>query len=107
MQEKLKAFFSKIKDWWKSAAKKTKILIGSGVLAVLVVIGIITAINLNQPYEVLFTDMNQEELSEVASYLSDIRRREYCWAYQAARLFHRLRQQQRLLFWRVGKKGLP
>lgn len=71
MQEKLKGFFGKIKDWWKSAAKKTKILIGSGVLAVLVVIGIITAINLNQPYEVLFTDMNQEELSEVASYLSD------------------------------------
>ena len=69
--EKLKEGFTKAKDWWKSVAKKTKIMLGSVLLAVLIVLGVIVAVNLNQPYSVLFTGLNQSELSEIVSYLSD------------------------------------
>ena len=52
MQEKVKVkgFFQKIKQWWLSAAKKTKILLGAGAAAVLVVIALVLAVSLNQPY---------------------------------------------------------
>lgn len=53
MQEKVKGFFQKIKQWWLSAAKKTKILLGAGAAAVLVVIALVLAVSLNQPYTVL------------------------------------------------------
>lgn len=69
--EKLKEISGKGKEWWKATTKKTKILLGSVLLAVLVAVGIITAVNLNQPYAVLFTGLNQSELSDVVSYLSD------------------------------------
>lgn len=53
MQEKVKGFFQKIKQWWLSAAKKTKILLGAGAAAVLVVIALVLVVSLNQPYTVL------------------------------------------------------
>ena len=71
VQEKLKGIPGKVKDWWKAATKKMKILLGSVLLAVLIVIGVITAVTLNQPYSVLFTGLNQTEMSEIVSYLSD------------------------------------
>lgn len=71
VQEKLKGIPGKAKDWWKAATKKMKILLGSVLLAVLIVIGVITAVNLNQPYSVLFTGLSQTEMSEIVSYLSD------------------------------------
>ena len=71
VQEKLKGIPGKAKDWWKAATKKMKILLGSVLLAVLIVIGVITAVTLNQPYSVLFTGLNQTEMSEIVSYLSD------------------------------------
>lgn len=69
--EKLKEISSKGKEWWKGTAKKTKVLLGSVLIVVLVAVGIITAVNLNQPYAILFTGLNQSELSDVVSYLSD------------------------------------
>ena len=71
MQEKVKGFFQKIKQWWLSAAKKTKILLGAGAAAVLVVIALVLAVSLNQPYTVLFTGLNQTDLTAIVSYLSD------------------------------------
>ena len=71
MQEKVKGFFQKIKQWWLSAAKKTKILLGAGAAAVLVVIALVLVVSLNQPYTVLFTGLNQTDLTAIVSYLSD------------------------------------
>ena len=71
MPEKLKEISGKGKEWWKKTTKKTKVLLGSVLIAVLVAVGIITAVNLNQPYAVLFTGLNQSELSDIVSYLSD------------------------------------
>ena len=71
MQEKAKAVLDKVKNWWKAAAKKTKMLLGAGVLSVLVVLVIAAVISMNRPYTVLFTDLNQSELTEIVSYLSD------------------------------------
>lgn len=71
MQEKVKGFFQKIKQWWLSAAKKTKILLGTGAAAVLVVIALVLVVSLNQPYTVLFTGLNQTDLTAIVSYLSD------------------------------------
>ena len=48
-----------------------KILLGSVLLAVLIVIGVITAVTLKQPYSVLFTGLSQTEMTEIVSYLSD------------------------------------
>ena len=62
MQEKVKGFFQKIKQWWLSAAKKTKILLGAGAAAVLVVIALVLAVSLNQPYTVLFTGLSRRLL---------------------------------------------
>ena len=71
VQEKLKGIPGKAKDWWKAATKKMKILLGSVLLAVLIVIGVITAVTLKQPYSVLFTGLSQTEMTEIVSYLSD------------------------------------
>ena len=55
----------------ESRTKKMKILLGSVLLAVLIVIGVITAVTLKQPYSVLFTGLSQTEMTEIVSYLSD------------------------------------
>lgn len=70
MQEKVKGFFQKIKQWWLSAAKKTKILLGAGAAAVLVVIALVLVVSLNQPYTVFYR-LNQTDLTAIVSYLSD------------------------------------
>lgn len=71
MQEKIKGFLNKAKEWWKAAAKKTKMILGGAILAVVIVIGVVVAANVNQPYSVLFTGLNQSELTEIITYLSD------------------------------------
>ena len=71
MLDNLKMAFGKAKDWWKSLAKNTRMIIGGGILSVLAVIAIIAVINVARPYEVLFTDVNQEELSEIVTYLAE------------------------------------
>ena len=71
MQEKVKGFLEKGKQWWKNAAKKTKLLMGLGLLATVAVIAAVVIINLNRPYVTLFTELNQSDLSAIVSYLSD------------------------------------
>ena len=44
MQEKIKGILDKVRQWWKAAAKKTKVLIGAGAVAVLAVILIVVAV---------------------------------------------------------------
>ena len=71
MREKLKGFTDKIRQWWKAAAKKTKVLIGAGAVALLAVIVLVAIVSLNRPYATLFTGLNQSDLSSIVSYLSD------------------------------------
>lgn len=71
VQEKVKEYFGKGKAWWKKTAKKTKIMLAASLLAVLAVIGIVIAVMANQPYEVLFTGLTQDEMSEIITYISD------------------------------------
>ncbi len=71
VQEKVKEYFGKAKAWWAKTAKKTKIILAVSLLAILAVIGIVIAIMANRPYEVLFTGLTQDEMSEIVSYISD------------------------------------
>jgi flagellar M-ring protein FliF len=71
VQEKAKSFLTKGKQWWGSTTKKRKIWLGSGFLAVLLVVLMMAAINLNRPYVTLFTGLNQTDMSSILSYLSD------------------------------------
>lgn len=71
MQEKVKGFLDKGKQWWKAATKKTKLLLAAVLIAVIAVIAVVTAINLNQPYVTLFTGLNQTDMSSIVTYLSD------------------------------------
>ena len=68
MQEKVKGFFQKIKQWWLSAAKKTKILLGAGAAAVPVVIALVLVVSLNQPYTcLLYTSIRLSRLTRMTS----------------------------------------
>lgn len=71
MQEKVKGFFEKVKQWWKAATKKVKILLGAGLLAVLAAIAVVVMINANQPYVTLFTGLNQSDMTSIVAFLSD------------------------------------
>lgn len=71
MQDKLKQIPEKLKSWWKSTAKKTKLFLALGLLAVLIVLVVVIAIISNRPYATLFTGLNQAELNEIVTYLSD------------------------------------
>lgn len=71
MQERVKGYLDKIKQWWKAVNKKAKVLLVGGLFAVLAAIAIVVLVNVNQPYTVLFTGLNQTELTTIVSYLSD------------------------------------
>lgn len=72
MKEKVKGFIEKIKQWWKNAAKKTKLLVGGGLLAVLVALIITAVVYSGRPeYTTLFTGLNQTDMTSIVSYLSD------------------------------------
>lgn len=71
VQEKVKGFLEKGKQRWKSAAKKTKILLGAVLVCMLAAIAVIAAVRLNQPYTTLFTGLNQADMASIVSYLSD------------------------------------
>lgn len=71
MQEKLKQIPEKLKNWWKSTARKTKIFLILGLVVVLVILAAVIAIVSNRPYATLFTGLNQTELNEIVTYLSD------------------------------------
>lgn len=71
MQEKLKGFLNKGKQWWSGTAKRTRILLGTVLAAMLVVIAVIVAVSMNRPYVTLFTELNQTDMSAIVTYLSD------------------------------------
>ena len=71
MQEKLKGFLDKGKQWWSKTTKKTKMLLGAGLLVTLAAIAAVTVISLNRPYVTLFTDLNQTDMNAIVSYLAD------------------------------------
>ena len=71
MQDKVKGFLEKGKQRWNSTKKKTKILLGAvlaALIAVLVVVGVISS---NQPYVTLFTGLNQSDMATIVTYLSE------------------------------------
>ena len=49
MQEKVKDFLSKGKQWWSGTAKKTKILLGAVLVVMLAAIVVIVAVSMNRP----------------------------------------------------------
>lgn len=71
MQEKVKGFLTKGKQWWSGTAKKTKILLGAVLVIMLAAIAIVAAVTLNRPYVTLFTGLNQTDMSAIVTYLSD------------------------------------
>ena len=71
MQEKVKGFLNKGKQWWSGTAKKTKILLGAVLVAMVAAIAVIAAVSMNQPYVTLFTELNQTDMSAIVTYLSD------------------------------------
>lgn len=71
MGEKVKSIAAGAKQRWQALSKKIKIIIGVGLLAVLVTLGILAVVLSNQPYATLFADLNQTDMSAILTYLSD------------------------------------
>ena len=71
MQEKIKGYLGKVAGWWKAAGKKVKLFLIAGLIAVVAVVAVVLAMQMNQPYTTLFTGLNQTELNEIVSYLSE------------------------------------
>ncbi len=71
MQEKVKGFLTKGKQWWSGTKKRTKILLGAVLVVMLAVIAVIVAVTMNRPYVTLFTELNQTDMSAIVTYLSD------------------------------------
>ena len=71
MGDKVKKTAAAVLQRWKSASRKTKGLLGGGILAVLVVLAVIAVVISNQPYTTLFSDLNQTDMSAILSYFSD------------------------------------
>ena len=68
MQEKIKGYLGKVAGWWKAAGKKVKLFLIAGLIAVVAVVAVVLAMQMNQPYTTLFTGLNQTELNEIVSY---------------------------------------
>ena len=71
MKEKAKKLAAAAKLRWQGTTKKTKLLLGSGVLAVLVVVAVVAVVLANQPYTALFTGLSQSDQSAILTYFSD------------------------------------
>ena len=54
-----------------AAGKKVKLFLIAGLIAVVAVVAVVLAMQMNQPYTTLFTGLNQTELNEIVSYLSE------------------------------------
>ncbi len=69
IQEKIKGIWGKTKDFFKNMKKSVRMaLIGGAVALVLLVAGIVI-FNFTRPYAVLFTELNQEDMASVVTYL--------------------------------------
>ncbi|UQT48879.1 hypothetical protein M5E87_02005 [Flavonifractor plautii] len=51
--------------------EKVKLFLIAGLIAVVAVVAVVLAMQMNQPYTTLFTGLNQTELNEIVSYLSE------------------------------------
>ena len=71
MGERIKKVTGKVKELSGKISKKLKIIIALGLL--LVIAGIVALVihNNNKPYEVLFTGLNQEDMTSVLNYLNE------------------------------------
>ncbi len=70
MQQKIKGYFDVAKSWWASLSKKIKSMF-AGILAVmLIALAIVLYLNFNKEYSVLFTGLNNTDVTQVVSYLS-------------------------------------
>ena len=71
MQEKVKGFLDKGKQWWSATKKRTKILLSAVLAALVAVIIVASVLSSNQPYVTLFTGLNQTDMATIVTYLSD------------------------------------
>lgn len=70
-KDKAKELWQKIRQKWKEASKKIKILILSAAAALLLVIVVVVAAQMNRSYVALFSDLNNGDMNAVVTYLSD------------------------------------
>lgn len=73
MNDKIKAFLEKIKNFWTGTSKKIKMLMIGGVaLVILVSLGLTIFLN-NKEYVPLFEDLTQAETTEIMAALTDMK----------------------------------
>lgn len=71
MQEKLKSFGGKVREFFAKISKRTRIVLGC-VLGAAVLAGVIFSVAMShRPYAVLFTGLSAEEVSSISTYLRD------------------------------------
>lgn len=71
MKEKLKGALEKIKAFFKNMSKKTRILLGSLLVLLLVGAAVLIVVMSQTDYAVLFTGLNETDMSSVVSYLEE------------------------------------
>lgn len=71
MQEKLKGFWGKLKEFFAKMSKRTRIILACA-LGAAALAGVIFAVAMNnRPYSVLFTGLSPEEITSISAYLRD------------------------------------
>lgn len=71
MKEKVKNFATEAKRRWQEVSKKTKRLLGIGLLAIVAVVAVVAVVLLNRPYTPLFTGLTQSDQTAILSYFSE------------------------------------
>ena len=71
MKEKLKGALEKIKAFFKNMSKKTRILLGSLLVLLLVGAAVLIVVMSQTDYAVLFTGLNETDMSSVVSCLEE------------------------------------
>lgn len=71
MKDKFKGILEKIKTFFGKLSKKTRIMLGVGLVAIVAGAIIVALVLNNQPYSVLFTNLGSDEVSSITTYLDD------------------------------------
>lgn len=71
MQEKLKGFGEKAKNFFVNMSKRTRIVLGCVLGALIIVVVAVIVTLSNQPYAVLFTGLSAGEVSTITTYLNE------------------------------------
>ncbi len=71
MQETLKGFGGKLKEFFTKMSKKTRIILGCALGAVILAGAIFAIAMSHRPYAVLFTGLSPEEVTSISAYLRD------------------------------------